>query len=122
MGNGERRRIVITGMGAVSPIGNSVDATWQAAMEGKSGAELVTKIDISKFDSKIACEIKNFNPEEYIPARDVRRMDRFIHYAIAVCRQAAVHANLTITDENAIDIGVIMGSGIGGIETLTEAV
>lgn len=123
MGNGERRRIVITGMGAVSPIGNSVEASWQAAMEGKSGADHVTKIsNIDKFDSRIACEIKNFNPEEYIPARDVRRMDRFIHYAIAVCRQAAAQANLTITEENANDIGVIMGSGIGGIETLTEAV
>ena len=122
MGNGERRRIVVTGMGAVSPIGNDVESSWKAALEGQSGADYVTRLDMTRFDSKIACEIKNFNAEDYIPARDVRRMDRFIHYAIAVCKQAAIHANLTVTDENATDIGVIIGSGIGGIETLSEAV
>lgn len=122
MGNGARRRVVITGMGAVSPIGNDVESSWKAALAGVSGADYITKIDMSKFDSKIACEIKNFNPEEYIPARDVRRMDRFIHYAIAVCKQAAAQANLVVTEENANDIGVLLGSGIGGIETLTEAV
>ncbi len=122
MGNGERRRIVITGLGAVSPIGNDVQSSWQAALNGCSGADLITKFDTSLYDTKIGAEIKNFNPEEYIPAREIRRMDRFIHYAVAVSKQAAAHANLQVTEENANDIGVIMGSGIGGIESLTEAV
>ena len=122
MGNGDRRRIVITGMGVVSPIGNDVASTWQSALEGRSGADMITKFDTTRFDTKFASEIKDFNPEDYIPARDTRRMDRFIHYAIAVSKQAAAEANLQVTEENANDIGVIIGSGIGGIESLTEAV
>ena len=74
------------------------------------------------FDTRIAAEVKGFNPEDYMPPKEIRRMDRFIHYAIAVCKQAAEQAKLDINPENADEIGVIIGSGIGGIETLTEAV
>jgi 3-oxoacyl-[acyl-carrier-protein] synthase II len=118
----ERRRVVITGMGAVSPLGNDVESSWSAAIEGRSGLGPVTRFDAAAFDTRIAGEVKGFNAEEYVPAKEIRRMDRFIHYAIAVCKQAAAQANLEITPENADDIGVLIGSGIGGIETLTEAV
>ncbi|HEX9989913.1 MAG TPA: beta-ketoacyl-ACP synthase II [Chloroflexia bacterium] len=118
----QRRRVVITGMGAVSPLGNDVESSWSAAIEGRSGLGPVTRFDAAAFDTRIAGEVKGFNAEEYIPAKEIRRMDRFIHYAIAVCKQAATQANLEITPENADDIGVLIGSGIGGIETLTEAV
>ncbi|MFL5732298.1 MAG: beta-ketoacyl-ACP synthase II [Chloroflexia bacterium] len=117
-----KRRVVITGMGAVSPLGNDVASSWGAAVEGRSGIDLVTRFDTSQFESRIAGEVKGFNPEDYIPAKEIRRMDRFIHYAIAVCKQAAFQANMDINEENANDIGVLIGSGIGGIETLTESV
>lgn len=118
----KRRRVVITGMGAVSPLGNDVESSWQSAIEGRSGAGPVTRFDPSQYETKIAAEVKDFNPELYVPAKELRRMDRFIHYAIAVCKQAAEQAHIEITEENAEDIGVLVGSGIGGIETLTEAV
>jgi 3-oxoacyl-[acyl-carrier-protein] synthase II len=116
------RRVVITGMGAVSPLGNDVVSSWKAALEGRSGVTAITRFDASKFDSRVAAEVKGFTAEEYAPAKELRRMDRFIHYAIAVCKQAGEHAKLEINEENANEIGVLIGSGIGGIETLTEAV
>ena len=122
MGNDVRRRVVITGMGAVSPLGNTVESSWQAAIEGRSGIGPITRFDSERFETKIAGEVRDFNAEEYVPAKEIRRMDRFIHYAIAVCKQAAAQAKLEITEDNANDIGVILGSGIGGIETLSEAV
>lgn len=118
----EQRRVVVTGMGAVSPLGNDVETSWKSAVEGRSGVGLVTHFDASMFETRIAGEVKGFKPEQYIPPKEIRRMDRFIHYAIAVCKQAACQANLEITPENADDIGVLIGSGIGGVETLTEAV
>jgi 3-oxoacyl-[acyl-carrier-protein] synthase II len=118
----ERRRVVVTGMGAVSPLGNDVETSWSGAIAGRSGVGPVTRFDPSAYDSRIAGEIKGFNPEDYIPPKEIKRMDRFIHYAIAVCKQAAAQADLAITPENATDIGVVIGSGIGGIETLTESV
>ena len=118
----ERRRVVITGMGVVSPLGNDVESSWQGIIEGRSGVTTVTRFDASAYDTRIAAEVKGFEPEQYIPARDVRRMDRFIHYAIAVCKQAAAHAKLEITPDIAEDVGALIGSGIGGIETLTDAV
>ena len=96
-----KHRVVVTGMGAVSPLGNDVASAWGAAVEGRSGIRSVTKFDASQFESRIAGEVKNFNPEEYIPAKELRRMDRFIHYAVAVCKQAAFQANLHVNDENA---------------------
>jgi 3-oxoacyl-[acyl-carrier-protein] synthase II len=122
MGNDERRRVVVTGMGAVSPLGNDVQSSWQAAIAGKSGIGPITRFDAARFDAKIAGEIRDFDAELYAPAKELRRMDRFIHYAVAVCKQAADQARLEVTEENANEIGVLMGSGIGGIETLTDAV
>ncbi|MEP6774119.1 MAG: beta-ketoacyl-ACP synthase II [Chloroflexota bacterium] len=122
MGNDVRRRVVITGLGAVSPLGNTVESSWQAAIEGQSGIGPITRFDSERFETKIAGEVRDFNAEEYVPAKELRRMDRFIHYAIAVCKQAAAQAKLEVTEDNANDIGVVLGSGIGGIETLSEAV
>ena len=118
----EQRRVVVTGMGAVSPLGNDVESSWQAAIAGKSGAGPVTRFDPSQFETRIAAEVRDFDAELYVPPKEIRRMDRFIHYAIAVCKQAACQANLEITPDNADDIGVIIGSGIGGIEALSETV
>ncbi len=122
MGNIGRRRVVVTGMGAVSPLGNDVESSWAAAIAGKSGIGPITRFDPSRFETRIGGEVRDFNAEQYVPAKELRRMDRFIHYAVAVCKQAAAQAGLEVTEENANDIGVLMGSGIGGIETLTEAV
>jgi 3-oxoacyl-[acyl-carrier-protein] synthase II len=122
MAKTERRRVVVTGLGAVSPLGNDVESSWAAAIAGCSGIGPVTRFDPSRYDSRIAGEIRGFNAEEYVPGKEIRRMDRFIYYAIAVCKQAAAQAGLEVTGENLYDIGVLMGSGIGGIETLTEAV
>jgi 3-oxoacyl-[acyl-carrier-protein] synthase II len=121
MENG-RRRVVITGMGAVSPLGNDVESSWRGAIEGRSGVTTITRFDTTQYETRIAAEVKDFNTDEYIAPKEQRRMDRFIHYAIAVCKQAAAQARLEITPDNAEEIGVLMGSGIGGIETLTDAV
>ena len=117
-----KRRIVITGMGVVSPLGNDVGSTWQGAIEGRSGIGAITRFDTTKYRVKIAGEIKDFKPEDYVPAKEVRRMDRFIHYALATSKQALADSGFEITPENATRVGVIWGSGIGGIETLSDAV
>lgn len=117
-----RRRVVVTGMGAVSPLGNDVESSWQAAIEGRSGAGPITRFDATNYETRIAAEVKGFNADAYVPPKEQRRMDRFIHYAIAVCKQAAEQAGLEVTPDNSQDIGVLIGSGIGGIETLTETV
>jgi 3-oxoacyl-[acyl-carrier-protein] synthase II len=121
MANNGRRRVVVTGMGAVTPLGNDVETSWRAAVEGRSGIGPITRFDATEFDSRIAGEIRDFNAEEYVPAKELRRMDRFIHYAIATAKQAAAQANLVINEDNAEQVGVLIGSGIGGVDTLYEA-
>ncbi|MDQ3707554.1 MAG: beta-ketoacyl-ACP synthase II [Chloroflexota bacterium] len=121
MENG-RRRVVITGLGAVSPLGNDVESSWRGVIEGRSGVGPITRFDSAGYETQIAAEVRDFNTDEYVPPKEQRRMDRFIHYAIAVCKQAGAQAGLEITPDNAEEIGVLMGSGIGGIETLTDAV
>src|SRR5438477_8433917 len=122
MGNNNGRRVVVTGMGAVSPLGNDIGSCWQAAIKGRSGISTITRFDPSPYETRIAGEVKGFRAEDYVSAKSVRRMDRFMHYALAVCKQAAQQAELRVSEENACDIGAIIGSGIGGIETLTETV
>jgi 3-oxoacyl-[acyl-carrier-protein] synthase II len=118
----ERRRVVVTGMGAVSPLGNDVRTTWQGVIEGRSGIGPITRFDHSRLTTHIAGELKCFNVEDYVPPKEARRMDRFMHYAVAACKQAAADANFTVTEENARRTGVILGSATGGIETLAEAI
>jgi 3-oxoacyl-[acyl-carrier-protein] synthase II len=116
-----RRRVVVTGLGAVTPVGNDVATTWQALIEGKSGAGPITKFDASKFAVQFACELKGFDPLQYMDRKEARRADPFTQYAVGAAKQAMVDANL-INRTNGYDpdrVGVILGSGIGGL-TLFE--
>lgn len=114
MGN---RRVVITGIGALSPIGNDVDTMWKNMLAGKSGAKLITKFDTSDFATKFACEVKDFNVEKYINKKEAKRMDLFTQYAIATSSMAMDDANFDLDTIDKERFGVIYGSGIGGMET-----
>ena len=116
-----RRRVVVTGLGIVSPVGNSVEEAWQNILAGRSGIGPVTKFDASTFSAQIAGEVKNFDITEYISAKDARRMDTFIHFGMAAGIQAVRDAGLD--KENAVDlerVGVAIGSGIGGLPLIEE--
>ncbi len=114
------RRVVVTGMGAVSPLGLDVPTLWQGVIEARSGVGPVTLCDTTGLESRIAGEVKGFDAQNYMERKEVRRNDRFIHFAIAATREALGSAELQITPENAEEIGVIIGSGIGGIETFAD--
>jgi len=109
------RRVVITGLGCISPVGNSVADAWGAVKEGKSGIATITKFDATPFSTHFAGEVKGFNIEDYIPAKEARHMDTFIHFGMAAGMQAMQDSGLEVTDENAERIGVLIGSGIGGL-------
>jgi 3-oxoacyl-[acyl-carrier-protein] synthase II len=110
----------VTGLGCVSPIGNTVADTWAALIEGKSGIATITKFDATPFSTRFAGEVKGFNIEDYIPGKEARHMDTFIHYGMAAGIQAIQDSGLAVTDENADRIGVIVGSGIGGLPMIEE--
>lgn len=114
-----RRRVVVTGLGCVSPVGNTVDAAWSNLLAGKSGIDLISRFDASSFACKIAGEVRNFDLDSYISAKEARTMDSFIHYGIAAAMQAVVDAGLPTGDalgeEEATRIGCVIGSGIGGL-------
>ncbi|WP_436375349.1 beta-ketoacyl-ACP synthase II [Cytobacillus sp. BC1816] len=112
-----KRRVVVTGIGAVTPLGNNTETTWNNIKSGVSGVGPLTRLNPDEYPAKVAAEVKDFNPEEYIDKKDARKMDRFTHYAVASSFMAVKDANLQITDENAHRIGVWIGSGIGGMET-----
>jgi len=113
-----QRRVVVTGLGIISPVGNTVEAAWNSVLEGKSGIGAITRFDCSDFSTRIAGEIRNFDASEFIPAKDARKMDAFMHYGIAACKQAIADSGIEVTDRNSSRIGVAFGSGIGGIETI----
>jgi 3-oxoacyl-[acyl-carrier-protein] synthase II len=114
----ELKRVVVTGLGAITPLGNDVETTWKNAINGVSGAGPITHFDASLFKTQFACEVKDFNVEEYLDRRDARRMDLYCHYAMASATQALADSKL-LDDENVDrnEIGVIYGSGIGGLHT-----
>lgn len=114
------RRVVVTGMGAVTPLGNDVASTWENVIAGRSGIDIVTRVNPDDFNAKVAGEVKNFDPLDFIDRKEVKRMDRFAQYAVAAARMAVDDANLTIDDSNADRIGVWIGSGIGGMETYEQ--
>jgi 3-oxoacyl-[acyl-carrier-protein] synthase II len=116
----QKRRIVITGIGAVTPIGNDVTSFWNGLLEGKNGVELITHFDTEKFDTKFAAEIKNFDPSIYIDKKQLRRMDSFTQYAISSAAMAIEDSSLILENVDRERFGVIYGSGIGGIKTLEE--
>lgn len=111
------RRVVVTGLGAVTPLGNDVQTTWQALLAGKSGIGQITYFDTSQFTSKIAGEVKNFEPEKYMDPKEVKRTDPFVWYAIAAAREAWTQSGLDNAEIDPERIGVMIGSGIGGIGT-----
>ena len=114
------RRVVVTGMGCISPVGNSVKETWEAILAGKSGAGMITHFDASKHKTRFAAEVKGFDPVALFSAREVRKMDRFTQFAAAVAMEALGQAGLKIDESNRDRIGVVIGTGIGGIGTLLE--
>ena len=107
------RRVVVTGLGLVTPVGNSVEATWSALLEGQSGADYIKKFDAARFAARFACEVKNFDPLEYIEKKEARKMGAFIHYAIAASDEAVQGSGLKITDDVAENVGTYISSGIG---------
>ncbi|HEV7815278.1 MAG TPA: beta-ketoacyl-ACP synthase II [Janthinobacterium sp.] len=116
----KNRRVVVTGLGCVSPVGNTITEAWSAITEGKSGIANITKFDAQPFSTQFAGEVKGFNIEDYIPAKEARHMDTFIHYGMAAGIQAIRDSGLEVTEENADRIGVIIGSGIGGLPMIEE--
>jgi 3-oxoacyl-[acyl-carrier-protein] synthase II len=115
-----RRRVAVTGLGIVSPVGNSVDEAWGNIREGRSGITAITRFDASPFPSRIAGEVKNFDASKYISAKEARRYDTFVHYGIAAAVEAVKDSGLEVTDENAERIGVNVGSGIGGLPMIED--
>ena len=115
-----RKRVVITGMGAITPIGNTLADYWQGLLASKNGIGPVTAFDASAHASQIAGEVKGFDPLDYMDRKDVKRAARFAHFAIAASKQAIADAKLEITDLNAEQIGVMIGTGIGGIQVMEE--
>ncbi|MBI5968951.1 MAG: beta-ketoacyl-ACP synthase II [Deltaproteobacteria bacterium] len=113
-----RRRVVVTGLGMVSPLGTGVEKTWQALIQGKSGVARITKFDPTGFDTQIAAEVKDFMPENFLDKKDLKRMDIFIQYAMASAAMALEDAQLKITPANADRVGVVVGAGLGGLTTI----
>jgi 3-oxoacyl-[acyl-carrier-protein] synthase II len=115
-----RKRVVVTGMGCISPLGNDVSSLWSNVIAGKSGIGLITHYDTRDFDVKIGAEVRDFDGVALFGTRDARRMDRFVQFALASALQAAEQAHLVITEANRDRIGVVLGTGIGGMNTLFQ--
>ncbi len=120
MSRTRERRVVITGLGCISPVGNSIADAWSAIISGKSGIATITKFDASAFSTHFAGEVKGFNIEDYISAKEARHMDTFIHYGMAAGIQAMQDSGLEVTETNTERIGVIIGSGIGGLPLIEQ--
>jgi len=114
----DRKRVVVTGLGLVTPLGIGVETSWQNLLSGKSGIRRITGFDASAFPTQIAGEVDNFNPEDYIEPKEVKKMDRFIHFAVAAATFALNDSGLKITDNNADRVGVLVGSGMGGLHAI----
>jgi 3-oxoacyl-[acyl-carrier-protein] synthase II len=116
----QRRRVVITGMGLVTPLGTGVEKNWQALVAGRSGIGPVSRFDVSDFPTRIAGEVKDFHPEDFIETREIKKMDLFIQYAVAAAQMAMEEAGLPITADNEDMVGVIIGVGMAGLPTIEE--
>ncbi len=114
------KRVVITGIGVVSPVGHGKANFWNAIKEGKSGVDRITRFDTADFTCKIAAEVKDFDVTQYVDRKEAKRMDRYTHYAVAACRMALEDAKLKMEELDGEKAGVLLGSGVGGIETLEE--
>jgi 3-oxoacyl-[acyl-carrier-protein] synthase II len=114
----EKRRVVITGVGMLTPMGIGVEASWKAALDGKSGIGRITQFDISQFPVQIAGEVKDFDPAPYVEPKEIKKMDRFIHFAMAAATMAMEDSGLKITEDNAERVGVTIGAGMGGLPAI----
>ena len=116
----EQRRVVVTGLGLVTPVGLDVEETWDALIEGRSGGAPITQFDASDQSVRFACEVKGFDPEQYMDRKEVRRADRFLHLAMGAAHQAVEQAEIQSAVESVSPerFGVIVGSGIGGLTTM----
>lgn len=121
-GSRPRRRVVITGLGAITPLGNDVATTWETCVAGRSGVARITLFDPTPFSTQFAAEVKGFDPEAHLGRKEARRMDRFTQFAVVASQQALQDACLALDHEDRNNIGVIIGSGIGGIGTITASV
>ncbi|ALN75960.1 MULTISPECIES: beta-ketoacyl-ACP synthase II [Staphylococcus] len=117
----KKQRVVVTGLGALSPIGNDVPTMWENALKGVNGIDKITRIDTEPYNVHIGGELKGFNIEDHIPKKETRKMSRFTQYAVVAAREALKDSGLTIDESNADRVGVWIGSGIGGMETFEEA-
>jgi len=115
---GVKRRVVVTGLGLITPLGTGIQKTWEGICKGTSGVDRITSFDASEYPSQVAGEVKDFNPEDFIERKEVKKMDIFIQYALAAGTMAVEHAGLKISEENADRVGVIVGAGIGGINSI----
>ncbi len=113
-------RVVVTGVGLVTPLGMDVESTWGSLISGRSGVGYITAFDSSDYATHIAAEVSDFNPNDHLDRKAARRMDRFVQFAVIAAREAAAQSGLEITDENAGEVGTVIGSGIGGLITLSE--
>ena len=115
-----KRRVVVTGMGILSPVGNGLDSSWEGIVNGRSGIGPITHFDASAFPTRIAGEVKNFDPSLWIAPKDIKKMDPFVHYGVAASMMAIKDAGLEIADHDAERIGVAIGAGIGGLKGIEE--
>ncbi len=113
-----KRRVVVTGLGLLTPVGNTVEDSWKNIVAGKSGIAPITSFDASQFSTRISGSVKDFDATQYLSPKDLKKMDTFIHFGIAAGIQALEDSGLEVTDENAERIGVAIGSGIGGLPTI----
>ena len=116
----ELKRVVVTGLGALTPVGNNVAETWENLVNGVSGAGPITHFDASKFKTQFACEVKNFNPNDHLDRKEARKMDLYTQYAIVAAKEAIEDSAMDLDNEDKTKIGVIFGVGIGGIRTFED--
>ena len=119
-GNRQHRRVAVTGVGLVTPLGTGVDKNWQALVEGRSGVATITRFDPTDFPTRIAGEVRDFRAEDYIEKKEIKKMDLFIQYAMAAADMAVSSSGLKIDDANAAGVGVVIGVGLGGLPTIEE--
>ncbi len=114
----ENKKVVVTGIGVITPVGIGTENTWKSLIEGRSGIRRITQFDPANFATQIAGEVEGFNPEDYIEAKEIKKMDRFIHFAVAASDMAVKDSGLNMSDENSERVGVIIGSGMGGLPAI----
>ena len=117
----QKKRVVITGLGAITPVGSDVNTFWENMKAGKSGADVISRFDTDRYPSRIACEVKDFNPTDWLKRKTAKRLSRSTHFAVASAKQAFADSMLEITDENASSVGVVFNSGGGGINHMEDA-